>query len=91
MPARWPLSWTSAYWIAGAIARNRNVCCLPALTANRHQHRRSVALATLAMMAANGGITSATAEMMTAAMTEYRSTTAQAMTNKPMQIVMSTK
>lgn len=58
---------------------------------NHHRRRRSVALAAFAMIAANGGITSATAETMTAAVTEYRSRTAQARTNKPMQTVMSTK
>ena len=57
----------------------------------RQGRRRSVALATFAMIAANGGITSATTDMMTAATTEYRSTTAQETTNKPMQIVISRK
>ena len=46
-----------------------------------------VALATFAMMAAYGGIASAPAEMMTAAITGYRCTTARAKTNRPMQTV----
>jgi len=50
-----------------------------------------VALATLAMITANGGITSATAETMTAASVEYRSITAQDKTNRPMQVAMSAK
>jgi len=53
--------------------------------------RRSVALATLATMAASGGMTRATADMMTAASTEYRSTTAQDTTNSAMQTPISTK
>jgi hypothetical protein len=57
----------------------------------RNGRRRSVALRAFAMIAANGGIASATTETMTAAVTEYRSRTAQEMTNKPMQTVMSTK
>ena len=36
----------------------------------RHQRRRSVALATFAMIAANGGMARATPDMMTAASTE---------------------
>src|SRR5580693_8938747 len=51
--------------------------------------RRSEALAAFAMITANGGITSATAEIAMAAVCEYRSTTAHEMTNRPMQIVMS--
>jgi uncharacterized short protein YbdD (DUF466 family) len=50
-----------------------------------------VALAALAMIAANGGITRATAEMMIAAVSEYRSTTTHERTSKPMQTPMSTK
>ena len=53
--------------------------------------RRSVALATLATIAANGGMTRATADMMTAASMEYRSTTAHATTNRPMQTPIRTK
>jgi hypothetical protein len=53
--------------------------------------RRSTALAAFAMITANGGITSATAETAIAAVSEYRSRTAQEMTNIPMQIVMSTR
>jgi hypothetical protein len=56
-----------------------------------HGRRRSVALATFAMITANGGITSATADTMIAAVVEYRSRTAQDRTNKPMQTVMSTR
>ena len=51
----------------------------------------SQALVAFAMIAANGGITSAMIEQMTAAVTEYRSMTAQDSTNKPMQIPMSRK
>jgi hypothetical protein len=43
------------------------------------------------MIAANGGIASATAETTAAAIVEYRSSTAQEMTNKLMQVAMSTK
>ena len=43
------------------------------------------------MIAANGGMASATTETTTAAVAEYRSRTAQDKTNRPMQIVMSTK
>ena len=50
-----------------------------------------MALATFATITANGGITSATAETMTAASVEYRSSTAQDKTNMPMQRVMSAK
>src|ERR1700730_10748640 len=57
----------------------------------RYGRRRSVALATFAMITANGGITSATADMAIAAVIEYRSTTAQDRTNNPMQTVMSTR
>jgi hypothetical protein len=53
--------------------------------------RRSTALAAFAMITANGGITSATAETTIAAVTEYRSSTAQDRTNNPMQTVMSTR
>jgi len=53
--------------------------------------RRSTALAAFAMITANGGITSATAETTIAAVTEYRSSTAQERTNNPMQTVMSTR
>ena len=49
--------------------------------------RRSTALATFAMITASGGITTATDAMTMAAILEYRSTTAQDSTNKPMQIV----
>jgi hypothetical protein len=58
---------------------------------NRYGRLRSVALLAFAIITANGGIASATTETMTAAVTEYRSRTAQEMTNKPMQIVMRTK
>jgi hypothetical protein len=58
---------------------------------NGQGRRRSEALATFAMITANGGITSATAETAMAAVCEYRSRTAQEMTNRPMQIVMSTR
>jgi hypothetical protein len=57
----------------------------------RYGRRRSVALAAFAMITANGGITSATADMALAAVLEYRSTTAQDRTNNPMQTVMSTR
>jgi len=57
----------------------------------RYGRRRSVALATFAMITANGGITSAAAEMAIAAVIEYLSTTAQDRTNNPMQTVMSTR
>jgi hypothetical protein len=57
----------------------------------RYGRRRSVALATFAMITANGGITSATADMAIAAVVEYRSTTAQDRTNNPMQTDMSKK
>jgi hypothetical protein len=57
----------------------------------RYGRRRSVALATFAMITANGGITSATAEMAIAAVVEYRSTTAQDRTNNPMQTDMRTR
>src|SRR5580704_8811682 len=57
----------------------------------RYGRRRSEALATFATITANGGITSATAETMTAASVENRSSTAQDKTNKPMQRVMSAK
>ncbi len=50
-----------------------------------------MALATFATITANGGITSATAETMTAASVENRSSTAQDRTNMPMQRVMSAK
>ncbi len=50
-----------------------------------------MALATFATITANGGITSATAETITAASAENRSITAQASTNKPMQVAMSPK
>jgi ATP-dependent DNA helicase UvrD/PcrA len=50
-----------------------------------------VALATLATITAKGGITSATAETITAASPEYRSITAQDSTNRPMQVAISTK
>ncbi len=50
-----------------------------------------MALATFATITANGGITSATAETITAASVEYRSITAQASTNKLMQVAMSAK
>ena len=43
------------------------------------------------MIAANGGMASATTETTTAAVAEYRSRTAQDNTNRPMQTVMSTK
>src|SRR5580704_7624428 len=57
----------------------------------RYGRRRSVALATFAMITANGGITSATTDMAIAAVVEYRSTTAQDRTNNPMQTDMSTR
>ena len=50
-----------------------------------------MALATFATITANGGITSATTETMTAASVENRSSTAQDKTNRPMQRVMSAK
>ena len=50
-----------------------------------------MALATFATITANGGITSATAETMTAASVENRSITAQDKTNMPMQRDMSAK
>ena len=50
-----------------------------------------MALATFATITANGGITSATTETMTAASVENRSSTAQDKTNMPMQRVMSAK
>jgi hypothetical protein len=50
-----------------------------------------VALATFATITANGGITRATAETITAASVEYRSMTAQESTNKPMQVAISAK
>ena len=50
-----------------------------------------MALATFATITANGGITSATAETMTAASVENRSSTAQDKTNMPMQRVMRAK
>ena len=50
-----------------------------------------MALATFAMITANGGMASATAETMTAASVEYRSSTAQDSTNMPMHRVMSAK
>ncbi len=50
-----------------------------------------MALATFATITANGGMTSATAETMTAASVENRSITAQDKTNMPMQRVMSAK
>lgn len=56
-----------------------------------YRPRRSVALATLATIAANGGMTRATADMMTAASTEYRSTTAHETTNSVMQTPIRTK
>jgi hypothetical protein len=43
------------------------------------------------MIAANGGITSATIDTMTAAAVEYRSSTAQDKMNSPMQIAMRMK
>src|SRR5580700_4125459 len=57
----------------------------------RYGRRRSVALATFAMITANGGITSAMADRTIAAVVEYRSTTAQDRTNNPMQTVMSAR
>jgi len=53
--------------------------------------RRSTALAAFAMITANGGIASATAETTIAAVTEYRSRTAQETTNNPMHTAMSTR
>src|ERR1700730_1140299 len=50
----------------------------------RYGRRRSVALATLAMITANGGITRATADMAIAAVLEYRATTAQDRTKTAM-------
>ena len=50
-----------------------------------------MALATFAMITANGGIASATIETMMAASVENRSSTAQDRTNMPMQRVMSAK
>lgn len=54
------------------------------VTTAESKRRRSVALVAFAMIEANGGITSATSDMMTAPMVVYLSTTAQAMTNRPM-------
>ena len=48
-----------------------------------YQRRRSEALATLATITANGGITTATPATMIAASNEYRSITAQDSTNRP--------
>ena len=50
-----------------------------------------MALATFAMITANGGMASATAETMTEASTEYRSISAQDSTNNPMQVAISAK
>ena len=50
-----------------------------------------MALATFATITANGGISRATAETITAASVEYRSITAQESTNKPMQVAISAK
>ena len=45
-----------------------------------------MALAAFAMIEANGGITSATADMMTAAIVEYRATNTQATAHRPRQV-----
>lgn len=78
-------------WSVAVTGGGRGGWQSPARVGGGHRRRRSVALNAFATIAANGGMMSATIVMMTAAVVEYRSTTAQDSTNKPIQIAISTK